>query len=64
VIAAAALTNFQEDEVDVAIHFGGGPWPPHVQMFRREYFPVASPALAAATQVAGPAQGPHHPRGP
>src|SRR5687768_13917915 len=48
VIASTALTNFREDEVDVAIRFGPGPWPPHVcEMFLEdEYFPVASPKLA------------------
>ena len=47
VIASTALANFRDDEIDVAIRFGGGPWPPHVcEMFLDdEYFPVASPRL-------------------
>ena len=45
VIASTALANFRDDEVDVAIRFGNGPWPPHhCEMFLEdEYFPVASP---------------------
>ena len=45
VIASTALANFAADEVDVAIRFGVGPWPPHVceQFLDDEYFPVASP---------------------
>ena len=56
VIASTALANFAGDEVDVAIRFGGGPWPPHVcEMFLEdEYFPVASPALAAAAKLKSP----------
>ena len=43
--ASTALANFVDDEVDVAIRFGIGPWPPHVceEFLRDEYFPVASP---------------------
>jgi LysR family glycine cleavage system transcriptional activator len=46
VIASTALADFASDEVDVAIRFGKGPWPPHVcEVFLEdEYFPVASPA--------------------
>lgn len=42
---STALANFVEDEVDVAIRFGIGPWPPHAceQFLEDEYFPVASP---------------------
>jgi LysR family transcriptional regulator, glycine cleavage system transcriptional activator len=42
---STALANFVDDEVDVAIRFGIGPWPPHVceQFLEDEYFPVASP---------------------
>lgn len=45
VIASTALANFAADEVDVAIRFGVGPWPPHAceQFLEDEYFPVASP---------------------
>ena len=48
VIASGALANFAADEVDVAIRFGVGPWPPHVcELFLEdEYFPVASPRTA------------------
>ena len=47
VIASTALANFRDDEIDVAIRFGVGPYPPHeCEMFLEdEYFPVASPAL-------------------
>lgn len=43
--ASTALANFVDDEVDVAIRFGVGPWPPLVceQFLEDEYFPVASP---------------------
>src|SRR3954469_23091740 len=45
VTATTALADFVADEVDVAIRFGGGPWPPLAcEMFMEdEYFPVASP---------------------
>ena len=45
VIAGTALANCRDDEVDVAIRFGMGPWAPHVceEFLRDEYFPVASP---------------------
>jgi len=45
VIASTVLANFRDDEVDVAIRFGVGPWPPHAcEVFLEdEYFPVASP---------------------
>jgi len=47
VIASTALANFRDDEIDVAIRFGVGPWPPHAcELFLEdEYFPVASPRL-------------------
>jgi LysR family glycine cleavage system transcriptional activator len=47
VIAATALANFAADEVDVAIRFGAGPWPPLVceKFLEDEYFPVASPKM-------------------
>ena len=56
VIAGTALANFRDDEVDVAIRFGVGPWPPHVcEVFLEdEYFPVASPKLAAAAKLKAP----------
>lgn len=42
---STALANFVDDEIDLAIRFGQGPYPPHVcEMFLEdEYFPVASP---------------------
>ena len=45
VIASTVLASFRDDEVDVAIRFGVGPWPPHAcEVFLEdEYFPVASP---------------------
>ena len=47
VSANTALADFSADEVDVAIRFGNGPWPPHVceKFLGDEYFPVASPKL-------------------
>ena len=44
VVASTALASFRDDEIDVAIRFGVGPWPPHAcEMFLEdEYFPVAS----------------------
>lgn len=45
VIASIALADFAGDEIDVAIRFGVGPWPPLVceKFLDDEYFPVASP---------------------
>jgi LysR family glycine cleavage system transcriptional activator len=45
--ASTNLVNFAAEEVDIAIRFGGGPWPPLAcEMFLEdEYFPVASPKL-------------------
>ena len=45
VTASNALADFVADEVDVAIRFGVGPWPPLVceAFLEDEYFPVASP---------------------
>jgi LysR family glycine cleavage system transcriptional activator len=56
VIASTALANFRDDEIDVAIRFGVGPWPPHVcEVFLEdEYFVVASPALAASAKLKAP----------
>jgi LysR family transcriptional regulator, glycine cleavage system transcriptional activator len=47
VIATTALANFAADEVDVAIRFGPGPWPPLAceKFLEDEYFPVASPKM-------------------
>ena len=47
VSATTALADFGADEVDVAIRFGVGPWPPLVceKFLDDEYFPVASPKL-------------------
>jgi LysR family glycine cleavage system transcriptional activator len=56
VIASTALADFRNDEIDVAIRFGAGPWPPHeCEMFMEdEYFVVASPKLAAAAKLRSP----------
>lgn len=56
VIASTVLANFREDEIDVAIRFGVGPWPPHAcEVFLEdEYFVVASPALAAKAKLKAP----------
>lgn len=45
VTATTALADFAADEIDVAIRFGVGPWPPLVceRFLDDEYFPVASP---------------------
>src|SRR6476646_10570051 len=45
VTATIALADFAADEIDVAIRFGVGPWPPLVcePFLDDEYFPVASP---------------------
>jgi LysR family glycine cleavage system transcriptional activator len=45
VLASTVLANFANDEVDIAIRFGRGPWPPLVceEFLDDEYFPVASP---------------------
>lgn len=47
IVATTALANFREDEVDVGIRFGKGPWPPLVceKFLDDEFFPVASPKL-------------------
>ena len=47
VSATTALADFSADEVDVAIRFGRGPWPPLVceRFLDDEYFPVASAKL-------------------
>jgi len=45
--ASTALANFAAEEVDVAIRFGRGPWPPLAceHFLDDEYFPVASPRM-------------------
>ncbi len=47
VSATTALADFSADEVDIAIRFGIGPWPPLVceKFLDDEYFLVASPTL-------------------
>jgi LysR family glycine cleavage system transcriptional activator len=47
VIASTGLANFASEEVDVAIRFGLGPWPPLAceHFLDDEYFPVASPRM-------------------
>ncbi len=47
VMASTALANFATDDIDVAIRFGRGPWPPLVceRFLDDEYFPVASPKM-------------------
>jgi len=47
VIASTALANFAAEEVDVAVRFGLGPWPPLAceHFLDDEYFPVASPRI-------------------
>jgi LysR family glycine cleavage system transcriptional activator len=45
--ASTVLVNFAAEDVDIAIRFGGGPWPPNVceRFLDDEYFPVASPTM-------------------
>jgi LysR family glycine cleavage system transcriptional activator len=45
--ASTALADFAAEEIDVAVRFGNGPWPPLVceAFLDDEYFPVASPKL-------------------
>ena len=47
VLASVALANFTTDEVDLAIRFGPGPWPPLAceKFLDDEWFPVASPKM-------------------
>ena len=47
VIATTALANFTTDDVDIAIRFGRGPYPPHAceAFLEDEWFPVASPKI-------------------
>jgi len=47
VMATNALANFAVDDVDIAIRFGKGPWPPLVseKILEDECFPVASPKM-------------------
>jgi LysR family glycine cleavage system transcriptional activator len=47
VMATVALANFTTDEVDIAVRFGRGPYPPLVSepFLEDEWFPVASPKL-------------------
>jgi LysR family glycine cleavage system transcriptional activator len=47
VLASTALTNFDAEDVDLAIRLGKGPWPPLVcePFLEDEYFPVASPKM-------------------
>lgn len=49
VVATTALANFASDDVDVAIRFGKGPYPPLVcePFLEDEWFPVASPRIKA-----------------
>ena len=52
IMSSAALANFAADEVDVAIRFGIGPWPPLAceKFLEDEHFPVASPKLIRGRQ--------------
>ena len=56
VIASTMLANFRDDEIDIAIRFGVGPWPPHEceTFLEDEYFVVASPGLASAAKLKSP----------
>lgn len=56
VIATTALADFREDEVDVGIRFGKGPWPPFVceRFLDDEFFPVASAKLLKGKRPRSP----------
>ena len=58
VIASVALANFAAEEVDVAIRFGRGPWPPLAceHFLDDEYFPVASPRIQRGKLPKSPAE--------
>jgi LysR family glycine cleavage system transcriptional activator len=45
--ASVGLVNFAAEDVDIAIRFGPGPWPPLAceRFLDDEYFPVASPKM-------------------
>src|SRR5258705_6469221 len=45
--ASTVLVDFAADDVDIAIRFGQGPWPPLAceRFLDDEYFPVASPKM-------------------
>jgi LysR family glycine cleavage system transcriptional activator len=47
VFATSAMANFAADDVDIAIRFGVGPWPPLAceKILEDEVFPVASPKM-------------------
>jgi LysR family glycine cleavage system transcriptional activator len=57
VIASSALADFARDDIDIAIRFGRGPWPPLAcEMFLEdEFFPVASPRFNRGRLPAHPA---------
>ena len=56
VVATTALADFGADEVDIAVRFGIGPWPPLVceRFLDDEYFPVASPKMARVKALKAP----------
>ena len=47
VAASTSLANFGAEDIDLAIRFGRGPWPPYFceRFLDDEYFPVASPRM-------------------
>ena len=47
VSSSIALVNFAAEDIDIAIRFGAGPWPPYLceRFLDDEYFPVASPKM-------------------
>jgi LysR family glycine cleavage system transcriptional activator len=64
--ATAALTDFNRDDVDIAVRFGAGHYPGHYvrQLMRVEVFPVCGPDLILGTFGTQPLQCPgdlcHH----
>jgi len=56
--AGQALTDFERDDVDVAVRFGTGSWPNlHAdKLFDDQLFPVCAPELVAASQPKDPSQ--------
>ena len=60
VIASISLADFSADDIDIAIRFGPGPWPPLVceRFLDDEFFPVASPRFNRGRLPAHPSDLP------
>ena len=55
--ASTVLVDFAADDVDIAVRFGQGPWPPLAceRFLDDEYFPVASPKMPRGKSLKTPA---------